>query len=120
MSAANSEQIRVELVTDKKGLKQFIRMPRPLYADDPAAVVPLDFERMGVLDKSENPYFEHAEAEYWMAYRGEKPVGRISAQVDQLAQKYHGEGTGHFGFIEAEDDPEIFKVLFETAESWLR
>ena len=50
MGAAAAD-IRVEPVLDKKGLKQFIHMPRPLYADDPAWVAPLDFERMGVLDK---------------------------------------------------------------------
>ncbi len=112
--------IRIERVTDKKGLNTFIDLTRPLYADDPNWVPPLKFERMGVLDKEKNPYFEHAKAEYWIAYKHGKPVGRISAQVDDLAQETQGKGTGHFGLIEGADDPAVFKALFETAENWLR
>jgi len=120
MVGATDSDIRVERVTDKKSLNQFIDMPRLLYRDDPAWVAPLKFERMGVLDKKKNPYFDHAKAEYWLAWQGNNIVGRISAQVDDLAQTHQGQGTGHFGFIEAIDDPAVFKVLFETAENWLR
>jgi len=112
--------LRVERVTDRRSLKTFVRLPAPLYRDDPAWVAPLMFERLGILDKNKNPFFEHAVAEYWIAYREGQPVGRISAQVDDLAQKMHGEGTGHFGFIEAPEDPAVFEALFDTAESWLR
>ena len=112
--------IRVARVEDRKALKTFVRLPAPLYRDDPAWVAPLMFERLGLLAKDKNPYFEHAVAEYWIAYRDGRPVGRISAQVDALAQQLHGQGTGHFGFVEAPDDPAVFGALFAAAESWLR
>jgi hypothetical protein len=83
-------------------------------------VPPLLLERLAHLDPKKNPYFEHAEVAYWLAYRGERAVGRISAQVDRLHLERHGDATGHFGFLEAADDPEVFAALFETAESWLR
>jgi GNAT superfamily N-acetyltransferase len=120
MASATTDDIRIERVTDKKSLNQFIDMPRLVYGDDPAWVAPLKFERMGVLDKKKNPYFDHAKAEYWLAWQGNNIVGRISAQVDDLAQEHQGQGTGHFGFIEAIDDPAVFSALFETAENWLR
>ena len=112
--------LRVERVTGKKGLKSFVNAGRPIYADDPVWSAPLMFERMGVLDSKKNPYFDHAEAAFWIATRDGEPVGRISAQVDQLAQIHHGQDTGHFGFVDAFDDPAIFELLFQTAEAWLR
>jgi len=78
------------------------------------------FERLKLLAKDKNPYFQHAMADYWIAYHDGEPVGRISAQIDELAQDGHGQGTGHFGFVEAPDDPAVFRALFETAEAWLQ
>ena len=112
--------IRVEAVEDKQGLKTFIEVPWALYRDDPAWTPPLKFERMNLLNEKKNPYFAHARAQFWVGYRGEVPIGRISAQVDDLAHTSHGPGTGHFGMIEAPDDGEIFAALFDTAEGWLK
>ena len=56
----------------------------------------------------------------WLALRGNLPVGRISAQIDHVALKLHDDSTGQFGFLEAEDDADVFAALFEQAESWLR
>ena len=112
--------LRLQRVEDRPTLKRFLDMPAGLYASDPHWVRPLLFERLQHLDPQKNPYFEHAEVAYWLALRGERPVGRISAQVDELVQELHGEGIGHFGFVEAPDDPAVFEALFEAAESWLR
>jgi hypothetical protein len=120
MAISDSARIRVERVTTRKVLKAFVGLPAPLYRDDPAWVVPLMFERLKLLAKDKNPYFEHAAADYWIAYRDGDPVGRISAQIDELTQDGHREGTGHFGFVEAPDDPAVFGALFETAEAWLQ
>jgi len=68
----------------------------------------------------ENPFFEHARAQYWVAYRGDQPVGRISAQVDDLHIEQYQDATGHFGLLEAVDDPAVFAALFGVAEAWLR
>ncbi len=95
-------------------------MAKPLYADDPAWVPPLRFERLRHLDRRRNPYFRHAEAAFWVAVRGDRPVGRISAQLDRTSLRLHDAATGHFGFLEAEDDPEVFRILLATAEGWLR
>ncbi|HWO93090.1 MAG TPA: N-acetyltransferase [Methylomirabilota bacterium] len=120
MGISESASIRIERVTNRKALKTFVGLPAPLYRDDPAWVAPLMFERLNLLAKDKNPYFEHAAADYWIAYRDGEPVGRISAQIDELAQDGHGQGTGHFGFVEAPDDPTVFRALFETAEGWLQ
>jgi hypothetical protein len=112
--------LRIQPVEDRRALKQFLQMPAGLYAADPRWVPPLLLERLAHLDPRRNPYFEHAEVAYWLALRGDRPVGRISAQLDRLHLERHADATGHFGFLEAEDDPEVFAALLETAERWLR
>ena len=67
-----------------------------------------------------NPYFAHARCCLWLAYRGSKPVGRISAQIDELHEARYRDATGFFGFLEAENEAEIFHELLSTAEVWLR
>ena len=112
--------LRIQPVEDRRALKRFLLMPAPVYADDPNWVQPLLFERLEHLNPKKNPYFEHAEVAYWLALRGNRPVGRISAQVDRLHLERHGDATGNFGFLEAEDDPEVFAALFQAAETWLK
>jgi GNAT superfamily N-acetyltransferase len=112
--------VQVAEVKSKADLEIFINVPWRIYEGDPYWVPPLRFERRDMLDREKNPFFQHAEAAYFVARMDGKPVGRISAQVDRLAQQYQGEGTGHFGFLEAVDDPLVFDALFEAAENWLR
>ncbi|KPJ99209.1 MAG: DNA-binding protein [Desulfobacterales bacterium SG8_35] len=97
----------------------FIRLPWSLYRDDPMWVPPLIIERRMHLS-SKNPYFEHATCCFWIAYRDSKPVGRISAQIDRLHLERYQDSAGFWGMLEAEDNPETFQALFDTAESWLR
>jgi hypothetical protein len=88
----------------------FLRVPWPLYADDAAWVPPLLLERRLQL-WPRRPYFAHARAAFWVAYRGPRPVGRISAQVDRLHLERHRDGAGFFGLLEAEDDAAVFAAL---------
>jgi len=111
--------IEVVPVTDKAGLKAFIALPKRLYAGAKGYVPPLDMERAEVLTPGKNPYFTHAKAQLFIAKRDGKIVGRVSAQVCELEQKLRP-GTGHFGWIDAEDDPAIFQALIDAAAAWLR
>ena len=116
---AQSPGLRVAPVEGRADLDHFIRLPARLYAGWKGFVAPLVMERRDVLRQDKNPYFRHGTAQYWLAWRGEQPVGRISAQIDQLYLERHGRDTGHFGFLDAEDDPEVFRVLVGAAEQWL-
>jgi hypothetical protein len=111
------QDITVIPVLSSAELKRFIRLPRHLYAGDPNFVPPLEMERLDALRPGRNPYFEHAEAQYFLAVRNGRDVGRISAQVDRLVKD---PSIGHFGLVVAEDDPAIFAALFAAAEAWLR
>jgi hypothetical protein len=98
----------------------FLRVPWMIYRNDSRWVPPLLAERRDHLDPRKNPFFENAEAKFWLARRGGKPVGRISAQVNYAYLKQHDDATGHFGFLESEDNAETFAALLSAAEGWLR
>lgn len=115
-----TEPLRVREVVTRCDLRRFLEVPHLVYRDDPHWVAPLHREVRKVLDRRRNPFFEHGEACYWLAYRGDTPVGRISAQVNRLHLETHKDSTGNFGFLEAVDDPAVFDALLGTAEAWLR
>ncbi|WP_283603547.1 N-acetyltransferase [Serratia proteamaculans] len=111
--------IRIETVLDKRDLKVFIDFPSSLYRNDPSWITPLYVEREEHLSKK-NPGTEHIEWQAWVAKKEGKVVGRITAQIDSLHRERYGEDTGHFGMIDAIDDPEVFRALFTAAEDWLK
>ena len=110
--------VAVYPVTNRHELRKFIDVPWLVYADDPMWVPPLRLERRWHFSKS-NPFFEHGEWQAWIAYRNNQPVGRISAQIDQLHRQRYGADTGHFGLLESVNDKEVFAELIQTAEKWL-
>ena len=109
------ESLRIVPVAGHLMIGQFIKVPWSLYAADPCWVPPLLMERKWHLS-DKNPYFKHAEFQAWIAWRGDRMVGRISAQVDQLHLQQHNDATGFFGLLEAEDNVETFHALFAAAE----
>ena len=111
--------ITIRQITDNNGLKDFVNVTRTVYADDPNWIQPLMMERMDALRADKNPYFQHADVALWVAEQSGKLVGRISAQIDKLAQEKWGPNLGHFGFFEATDEA-VAKALLETAEAWLK
>lgn len=110
--------MRVEAVSGGQGKRDFLHLPWAVYAGDPNWVPPLLLERRMHLSHR-NPFFLHAEAQLFVAYRDERPVGRITAQIDRLHLERHRDQTGFFGMIEAVDDPDVFAALFAAAEEWL-
>ncbi len=114
-----SGDIQIVPVASKRELDRFIRVPMRLSANDPNYIAPLIVERQQSLTAAGNPFFEHADVQFWLAVRDGRDVGRISAQVDHLNPQT-AEGVGNFGMIAAEDDPAVFAALFATAEDWLR
>nr|WP_295105415.1 ceramide synthase [uncultured Caulobacter sp.] len=118
--SANAD-LQVIPVQTPDELKRFIALPARLNAKDPNWITPLFMERTEALTPKTNPFFAHAEVQLFLATRGGRDVGRISAQIDQLTpQPMPGRLDGHFGMIAAEDDSAIFQVLFRAAEDWLR
>jgi len=113
---AVASDIDIRPVAGRAELERFIRLPFALHRGDPHWIPPLLMERRDALSAAKNPYFRHAEAAFWIARRGGRDVGRVSAQVDRLAEP----GTGHFGLLAAVDDAAVVGALMDAAERWLR
>ena len=119
MATTGETSLALEVVTQAGQWRDFLALPHRLYADDPAWVAPLDFEQRQRFSPR-NHFFEHARMQAWIARRDGVPVGRITAQVDELHLRQHGDAAGYFGMLEAEDDPQVFAALFGAAQDWLR
>lgn len=107
-------------VTDAATLRRFIRVPFAVHKGDDAWVPPLVMERKQAFSPKDNEFLRRAEVRFWIARRDGRDVGRISAQIDPLAQRDGDGAVGHFGAISAIDDPEVFAALLGTAEDFLR
>ncbi len=112
--------VTIKEVRSNADQKQFVKLPWAIFKDDPHWVPPLIMERMEILDPKKNPYFEHAEAKLWLAFRDGVAVGRISAQVDALVEQRHGQKIGHFGFFDCIDDQAVADALLDAATGWLK
>ncbi len=111
--------IEVVAISGKSGLKQFVEFPHSIYAGDPHWVPPLHIAVKELLDKEKHPFYANAEAEFFVAKRDGKLVGRIAAIIDRNHNKFHDEKAGFFGFFESIDDAEVANALLNTARKWV-
>ncbi|MDB5686866.1 MAG: N-acetyltransferase [Rhizorhabdus sp.] len=116
--------VAIRPVRTKADKKKFIDVAFRLNGGNPNWVPPLKAEVMELLTAGKNPWFEHGEAQLFLAERDGKPVGRISAHIDHLLvglppEKGGGEGVGNWGLFEAAD-AEVGAALIAQAEQWLR
>ena len=114
-----SAPVTVRPVESKADKAAFIDLAYRLNAGDPNWIPPLRDEVNGLITPGKNPWFEHAEAAFFLARRGDQIVGRISAQVDQLVLEHMAAGLGQWGMLEATDEVTAH-VLLAAAEDWLR
>ncbi len=111
--------IEIKAVSNQKDLKNFIKIVWKINSNDPYWVPPLLMDRIKILDRKKNPFFKHAEAEYFLAFRNGDLVGRIAAITNRRHNEFQKDNTGFFGFLEGVNDPQVFKILLDTAKSWL-
>jgi GNAT superfamily N-acetyltransferase len=112
--------VEIRPVTGRRELRTFIKLPWRLYRDEPNWVPPLLMDVKKRLDQRKNPFFKHAEAQYFLAWRDGCPVGRISAHIDRTFNSFQENEWGLFGFFECEDDVEAARALLDAAADWLR
>jgi GNAT superfamily N-acetyltransferase len=119
-AAARTGKLTVRPARGRRDLKRFVKVPFRLHRDHEQWVPPLIYERRRFLDRKRNPFFEHAEAEYFLCEREGRPVGRISAQIDHRWDEFQGGDDGMFGFFECENDLAAARALIGAAAEWLR
>lgn len=112
--------IAVAPVRGKADLKAFIDFPYDLYDERSNWVPPLRMDIKEQLSPRKNPWFEHAEAEFFLARRGGAVVGRISAHIDHNFNEFQDNDWGLFGWFECIDDAAVAAELFDAAAAWLK
>ena len=112
--------IIIKEVNSKKLLKAFINFPCHLYRGNPFYVPALQFDEKAILQKNKNPAFEYCEARYWLAYKGNRAVGRIAGIFNKAYIEKWNNKFMRFGWLDFEEDEQIAMALISQVESWAK
>ena len=112
--------VTIVAVDNRKTVKDWLAVPYAVFAGDPAWVAPLDYLERRRISPKHAPFFTFGDVQLFLAYRGDKPVGRISAQINRRHLERYRDACGHFGFFDCEDDREAARSLVDAAAGWLR
>jgi GNAT superfamily N-acetyltransferase len=107
------------VAADRTALKEFIELPYTLYRNDPHWVPPLRIAVKDLLDRVKHPFYKTAEAEFFLARRNGRPLGRIAAVLDHAYNRFQNEQAGFFGFFDCVDDIAVAEALLMRARQWV-
>lgn len=110
--------IIIKKVSNQKDLKRFIRFNYELYKNNPYSVPDLYDDMLGTFSPQKNAAFEFCEADYFLAYKDNKLVGRVAAIINHRANETWNKKEVRFGWIDFVDDPEVSKALLNAVETW--
>ncbi|MBQ2011415.1 MAG: GNAT family N-acetyltransferase, partial [Bacteroidaceae bacterium] len=110
--------ITISTVKTKKELKAFVRFNYELYKDCPYAVPDLLEDTLDTFNPQKNPAFNFCEAEFFLAKRNGKIVGRVAAIINNRANETWKKQTVRFGWIDFIDDIEVSRLLLDAVEKW--
>ena len=111
---------QVKIISDRKGLKDFLDLPFRIYSHDPGWVPPLKSEVARILDQNKNPYFAGADLVKFVCYEENEPVGRVVAVINPEHWKKFKQKTAFFGFYESLQDEESSALLLKAVEDYCR
>ncbi|MBL8574604.1 MAG: dATP pyrophosphohydrolase [Hyphomicrobiaceae bacterium] len=112
--------LRVLPVDNRPRRRDWLDVPAIVHQGDPAFVAQLRLMESMRISQQHNPFFTFGEAGLFVALRGDRPVGRISAQINHRHRQFHAAASGHFGFFDCRDDFDAAKALVDAAACWLR
>jgi GNAT superfamily N-acetyltransferase len=117
-SEGNMNELEIRKISSHKDLKKFVGFPFQLYKGNAFWVPPIKSDEINTLRKDKNPVFEYCEAECWIAYRDNKPVGRIAGIINHHEIEHWNSRRARFGWIDFIDDQEVSRILIETVINW--
>ena len=112
--------LKIVEVTDRRGLRDFVRFPMDLYRDCPAYVPPIVKSEVDMLDPRVNPAFEFTDHVYYLCLRDGEPAGRIAGFVNRRFNEHCGVKECRFSFVDFEDDREVSAALLDVVKVWGR
>ena len=112
--------IEIKQVTTRRELKRFIRLNYEMYKDNAFAVPDLYEDMLKTVSRDKNPAFEFCEADYFLAYKEGRLVGRVAAIINRRANATWQKQTVRFGWIDFVDDEDVSRALIDTVAAWGR
>ena len=112
--------VEIKKVTTRKELKRFIRFNYEFYKDNPYSVPDLYDDMLGTFSRTKNAAFEFCEADYFLALREGRIVGRVAAIINSRANETWGKKEVRFGWIDFIDDLEVSRALIDAVKAWGR
>ena len=110
--------VEIRKVNSRSELKRFIRFNYEFYKENKYAVPDLYDDMLNTFSPSKNAAFEFCEADYFLAYREGKIVGRVAAIINHRANEQWKKKTVRFGWIDFIDDIEVSRALIDTVKQW--
>jgi len=111
-------ELVIKEVLTKKDLRDFIFLPEKVHKDEPSWLPPIYMDEWELYDKKKNKSYQYADALLLLAYRDNKPVGRIMGIINNRYNTIHNEKNGRFCFMECYNDKEVFHTLLTKVEEW--
>ena len=111
--------IAIQPVETRSQQQRFIRLPWRIYADDPCWIPPVIMSQQELLGFRKHPFYERSKSQSFLATRGGRDVGRITAIVNAGHIDRYKEQRGFFGFFECDEDTAASRALFQAAGDWL-
>jgi hypothetical protein len=106
--------------TSKKEVERFVQFPYRLYKDEPHWVPPLLMDARMFLNKAKHPYYEHSDADFFVAVQDGELVGRIAALENKPYNQYHDKHQAQFYLFETIDDAAVVEAIFGRVSEWAR
>ena len=104
--------------TNPRDVRQFINLPFELYKNDPLWVPPLITEMKFILNRSEHPFYQHSEADFFLAESGGQTLGRVAVLNNRNHNQYNNSRNAFFGYFESVEDQQVAQALFQVALDW--
>jgi len=106
--------------TDPQDVDRFVQFPFRLYRDCPQWVPPLVSSARGQLNREHHPFYQHSDADFFLALRRGEVVGRIAVLEPRQRNNYRGRQGAFFYLFETVEDTEVARALFAAAFDWAR
>ena len=110
--------VTIKKVSSSAELKKFIRFNYELYKENPFSVPDLYDDMLNTFSRDKNAAFEFCDADYFLAYKDGKLVGRIAAILNNRANETWGKKEVRFGWVDFVNDMEVSDALFKAVEAW--
>ena len=104
--------------SNKNEVKRFMQFEFDLYQNEPNWVPPIQADRRKQFNKKKHPYYEHSDADFFIAVKDGKDVGTIAALENKVYNEYHNEKIVNFYFFECINDQEVANALFNEIADW--